>query len=199
LLGGSKLEKKFRTPLNKKDISDLKVGDTIFISGILITARDAAHKRMLQYLKEGRKIPVEFTNLPLFHCGPLVKNVRNKWKVIAAGPTTSIRMEPYESEIIKELSVRLIIGKGGIGKKTKKAMKNFGAAYGTFTGGAAVIAASKIIEVKKVEWLDLGLPEALWVLKVKDFGPLLITIDTNENDFYEKVMVKAKENVKKGF
>jgi fumarate hydratase subunit beta len=142
---------------------------------------------MLQYLKEKKKLPVKFEGLPLFHCGPLVKKDNNEWTVLAAGPTTSMRMELFEAEVIKKLGIRLIIGKGGMGERTRKAMRECGAAYGAFTGGAAVLAAQRIKRVKDVKWLDLGTPEALWVFEVERFGPLIICLDSHGNSLFENV------------
>jgi fumarate hydratase subunit beta len=182
-----------RTPLSEETIRRLNVGDIVFVTGTLVTARDAAHKRMLQYLEEKRPLPVDLHGLPLFHCGPLVRNAGGEWVVLAAGPTTSMRMEPSESEVIKNFGVRLIIGKGGMGEETKKTMTEFGAAYGMFTGGAAVLAADKIKRVKQVEWLDLGMPEALWVFEVETFGPLIIAMDAYGNNLFENVQSAAEK------
>lgn len=182
-----------RTPLTEKDIRRLKVGDIAYITGTLITARDAAHKRILKLLKRKEKLPVSFKGAALFHCGPLVRKTNGEWSVLAAGPTTSMRMEPFEHEIIKKLGVRLVIGKGGMGEKTRKVMNEFGAAYGAFTGGAAVLAAQRIRKVKRVEWLDLGIPEAVWVLEVEGFGPLVIAMDSHGNSLFEKVQREAEK------
>jgi fumarate hydratase subunit beta len=180
-------EIELKTPILKEDARRLRVGDLVYVTGTLVTARDAAHKRMLQYLKEEKKLPVKFCGLPLFHCGPLVEKTNNEWTVLAAGPTTSMRMELFEAEVIKKLGVRLIIGKGGMGEKTKKAMMECVAVYGAFTGGAAVLAAQRIKKVKDTKWLDLGVTEALWVFEVERFGPLIISIDSHGNSLFEKV------------
>ena len=131
--------------------------------------------------------------LAVFHCGPIVKQVDNGWRVIAAGPTTSARMEPFEDEFIKNFKVRMVVGKGGMGKRTVDAMNNVGAIYGAFTGGAAVLAAKAIKEVKGVEWSDLGMPEAMWILQVEDFGPLTVAVDAHGNNLYEAIQTKADQ------
>ena len=118
----------------------------------------------------------------------------NKWTAIAAGPTTSTRMEPFEAEFIEKLKVRVIIGKGGMGEKTADAMAKYGAVYCAFTGGAAVLAAKTIKRVRSVEWLDLGAPEALWVFEVEEFGPLLVAIDSRGNNLFKNVAEKAEAN-----
>ena len=177
---------RLKTPLSEKDICRLRVGDIIYLTGRLITARDLAHKRIHQYLRENRKLPFNLNDLALFHCGPIVKKVDDEWTVVAAGPTTSMRMEPFEHEVIEKLGVRLIIGKGGMGEKTRKAMMKYGAAYGVFTGGAAVLAAKHIKRVLDVKWMDLGTPEAVWTFEVEDFGPLIIAMDSHGESLFEK-------------
>jgi fumarate hydratase subunit beta len=150
---------------------------------------------MIQYLQEGRKLPFTFDGLPLYHCGPLVKKTKSDWTVLAAGPTTSMRMEPFEEVVIRKLGVRLVIGKGGMGQKTAGAMKESGAVYGAFTGGVAVLAAKHIKKVNGVQWLDLGLPEAVWSFEVDNFGPLIVCMDSNGSNLYAKVKTDA-ENIK---
>jgi fumarate hydratase subunit beta len=190
------LEKiELKTPIGEGDARRLRVGDVIYVSGTLVTARDAAHKRIIQYLKVGRKLPFTFNGLPLYHCGPLVKKTDNEWTVLAAGPTTSMRMEPFEDVIIRRLGVHLVIGKGGMGEKTGKAMKESGAVYGAFTGGAAVLASKQIKKVKSVQWLGLGMLEAVWSFEVDNFGPLIVCMDSYGNNLYAKVKADA-ENVK---
>ncbi len=140
-----------------------------------------------------------FDGLPLYHCGPLVKRTNNEWTVLAAGPTTSMRMEAFEDEVIKNFGVRLVIGKGGMGEKTSMAMKEHGAVYGAFTGGAAVLASRLIKKVKNVEWLDLGVPEAVWTFEVDKFGPLIVCMDSHGNNLYFKVRTEAENNKPKIF
>jgi fumarate hydratase subunit beta len=182
-----------RTPLNEEEVRRLRVGDIVYVTGTVVTARDAAHKRIIQHLRQEKELPVRLSGLALYHCGPLVRKVDREWKVLAAGPTTSMRMEPFEDEVIKNLGVRLVIGKGGMGEKTLKAMKELGAAYGVFTGGAGVLAARRIKRVKHVEWLDLGIPDAVWVFEVDAFGPLIIGIDAHGNSVFDRVLHEAEE------
>ena len=184
-------------PFSENDVRKLKIGDLIYLTGLIITARDAAHKRLLTLLRKGEGLPVNFEGFPLYHCGPVARKVGDKWTILAAGPTTSMRMEPYESEIIRKLGIRMVIGKGGMGDQTVKAMAEFGAVYGSFTGGAAALAAKCVTNVKKVFWLDLSMPEALWVLEVKNFGPIIITIDSLGNNLYEKVLKEAYNKYRK--
>jgi fumarate hydratase subunit beta len=129
--------------------------------------------------------------LAVFHCGPIVEKADGGWSVVAAGPTTSSRMDMFEDEFIKNFKVRVVVGKGGMGKKTADAMKRYGAVYGALTGGAAVLAAEAIKHVKGVEWSDLGMPEAMWILEVEDFGPLTVAIDTKGNNLFEAIQTKV--------
>jgi len=185
---------KLKTPISEADVRKLKVNDVIYISGIIFTARDQAHRRALELHKEGEKPPIDMTGLAVFHCGPIVKKEDDKWIVVAAGPTTSTRMDLFEDEFIKNFKVRVVIGKGGMGKKTTDAMKQYGAVYGAFTGGAAVLAAKAVKNVKSVEWFDLGMPEALWIFEVEDFGPLTVAIDAHGNNLFEDIQKRVEEN-----
>ncbi len=185
---------KLTTPISEGDVRKLEVNDTLFISGTMITARDAAHRRALEFHKEGKKLPIDLQGLAVFHCGPIVKKKDDKWIIVAAGPTTSTRMDMFEDELIKNFKVRVVIGKGGMGKRTTDAMKKYGAVYGAFTGGAAVLAAKAVKNVRTVEWYDLGMPEAMWILEVEDFGPLTVAIDAHGNNLFENVMKNVEES-----
>jgi len=186
---------KLKTPIDEKEVRKIKVEDILYISGTAITGRDEAHIRALEFLEHGKKMPLDFKGLVLYHCGPLVKKGDGEWSVVAAGPTTSMRMESLEAQFIEKFRPSVIVGKGGMGKKTAEAAKKFGAVYCDFTGGAAVLAANAIEEVLGVEWLDLGMPEALWVLKIREFGPLVVTIDSNGNNFHDDLTreIEAKK------
>lgn len=188
---------KLKTPISEEDVRKLKVNDVIYVTGTMITARDSAHKRALGFFKEGKEIPINLEGLAVFHCGPIVKKEDDKWTVVAAGPTTSTRMDLFEDEFIKAFKVRVVIGKGGMGRRTTEGMKKYGAVYGAFTGGAAVLAAKAIKNVRSVEWFDLGMPEALWILNVEDFGPLIVAIDTHGNNVFEDVQKQVEGNRQK--
>ena len=188
---------KLKTPIAEEDIRKLKANDVLYVTGTMITARDAAHRRALEFHKEKRTLPIDLQGLAVFHCGPIVKKKEDRWTIVAAGPTTSTRMEIFEDEFIKNFKVRVVIGKGGMGKRTTDAMKKYGAVYGAFTGGAAVLAAKAVKNVKSVEWYDLGMPEAMWILEVEEFGPLAIAIDSHGNNLLEDVKRKVEENKQK--
>jgi fumarate hydratase subunit beta len=188
---------KFKTPISEEDIRKLKVNDVLYVTGTIVTARDQAHKRALDYFKQGKPLPISLEGLAVFHCGPLVSKEGEKWITVGAGPTTSTRMDIFEDELIKNFKVRVVIGKGGMGKKTTDAMAKYGAVYGAFTGGAAILAAKAIKNVKSVEWLDLGTPEALWIFEVEEFGPLAVAIDSHGNNIFMDIQKKVEENKQK--
>lgn len=185
---------KLKTPISEEEIRKLKVNDVLYITGTIVTARDQAHRRALEYFKEGKPLPINLEGSAVFHCGPVVSKEAEKWVAVAAGPTTSTRMDIFEDEFIKNFKVRVIIGKGGMGQKTTDAMAKYGAVYGAFTGGAAILAAKAIKNVKGVEWLDLGMPEALWIFEVEEFGPLAIAIDSHGNNLFADVQKKVEKN-----
>ena len=186
------MEYRLNLPVGREEIERIKAGDIIYVNGIVVTARDEAHERALEYFREGKSLPVDFSRVAVYHCGPVMKK-NEEWHVIAAGPTTSRRMELFEYDFIKNFGTRIIVGKGGMGEKTAKACREYGAIYAAFTGGAAVLAANAIKKVKGVEWLDLGMPEALWIFEVENFGPLVVTIDAHGNNLTEEIKNKAME------
>lgn len=155
------MEKHLHTPIGDRDIKELSYGDVVYISGEIVTARDKAHAKLV------KEEPPEGLNLNvIYHAGPLVKKIDKETKVLSCGPTTSSRMQEYIGHIEKKYKTKVFIGKGKL--KTEKSV------FLLFTGGCGVLAASKIVRVKKVYWKKLGLPEALWVLEVQKFGPLVV-------------------------
>jgi fumarate hydratase subunit beta len=190
------LEHYLTTPISESQIRKLKAGDLVYVSGIIITARDEAHLKALELHDKGRAPPVSFTGRGVYHCGPIMKKNDNRnWTVIAAGPTTSARMEIFQDKFIEAFKPAIIIGKGGMGERTSEACKQYGCVYGAFTGGAALLAAQGITEVEDVFWLDeLGMPECLWVYKVDNFGPIIVTIDTHGKNLTADVARKINEN-----
>jgi len=188
---------KLKTPIWEEEIRKLKVNDVLYVTGTIVTARDQAHRRALEYYSQGKPLPLNLEGLAVFHCGPVVSKEGEKWIAVAAGPTTSTRMDIFEDEFIKNFKVRVVIGKGGMGKKTTDAMAKYGAVYGAFTGGAAILAAKAIKNVKSVEWLDLGTPEAMWIFEVEAFGPLAVAIDSHGNNLFMDVAKNVEENKKK--
>jgi fumarate hydratase subunit beta len=186
---------RLKTPLSTEEVAKLRVGDTVYVSGVVVAARDAAHKRMLEYIERGEKLPVDLRGGVVYHVGPVVRKTERGWEVISAGPTTSARMEAFESDVIEKLGVKLVVGKGGMGKRTAEAMKKHVAAYAIFTGGAGVLAAKAIKRVVDVHWLDLGMAEAMWVFEVEDFGPLTVMIDPTGRNYYDELREEARRKV----
>ncbi|MEB3807026.1 MAG: FumA C-terminus/TtdB family hydratase beta subunit [Desulfurococcales archaeon] len=188
-----------RTPLSDEDVEKLRIGDIVYVTGIMVTARDEAHKEILETIERGEKLPIDLKGLVLYHCGPVVrKKPDGSWEVVAAGPTTSMRMESVEAEFIEKTGVKMIVGKGGMGPRTAEAMKKHKAVYAVFTGGAGALAADRIKRVVDVYWLDkLGIPEAVWVFEVENFGPLIVTIDSTGKNYYEERLKKVRENAEK--
>jgi fumarate hydratase subunit beta len=185
---------KLKTPISEQDIRKLNVNDVLYVTGTIVTARDQAHRRALEHFKEGKALPLNLEGLAVFHCGPVMSKQGDKWIAIAAGPTTSTRMDIFEDEFIKNFKVRVVIGKGGMGKRTTDAMAKYGAVYGAFTGGAAILAARAIKNVRTVEWFDLGMPEAMWVFEAEEFGPLAVAIDSHGNNLFTDVQKNVEAN-----
>ena len=191
------MAKRLKTPLSEDDARGLKVGETVYLDGVVYTGRDEVHIHALEYLEKGKKVPVDFKGSALFHCGPIMRKVGEKWEVVAAGPTTSSRMNSLEPQFIEKFRPGAIIGKGGMSQPTIDAMKEFGCVYLAITGGAAVLAAKGIKEVKGVEWYELGMPEAIWIMDADNFGPLTVAIDSHGNSLFMDVGAKVKENEQK--
>jgi tartrate/fumarate subfamily iron-sulfur-dependent hydro-lyase beta chain len=191
------MEYHLKTPIPEKEVRKLKAGDVVYVTGTVITARDEAHLKALELHSKGKNLPVSFKGNGVFHCGPIMKkDEKGDWQVVAAGPTTSDRMEIFQDNFIEAFRPSIIIGKGGMGGRTAKACKEFGCVYGAFTGGAALLAARGIKEVKDVFWLEeLGMPECLWVYEVDNFGPMIITIDTHGRNLTAEVGERVKEKM----
>lgn len=191
------MEFKMNLPLSEGDVRKLSLGDIVYLNGTMYIARDAGHMRILEYERNGKDLPADLRGSALFHCGPIMRKKGERWELVAAGPTTSSRMNPLEPPVIEKFGIRAVIGKGGMDRSTAGAMEEHGCVYLAITGGAAVLAAKGVREVKGVHWLDLGMPEALWVLEVEDFGPLIVAIDAHGNSLYERVEQEVKSRLPK--
>lgn len=189
------MEYHLQTPLEIEDIKKLNIGDIVYISGKILTARDEAHARILEMDEKQEELPFSLEGAVIYHCGPLMQQTEGGWKVISAGPTTSGRMSKMTPPLLKAHGVRAIIGKGGM-KGVTDALKDR-CVYLAYTGGCAALAAELIKEVKTVHWLDLGMPEAVWVLRVEEFGPLIVGIDSKGKDIFSEVREKAQEQLEK--
>lgn len=174
-------EKLLKAPITEEQIRALNVGDVVMISGEMYTGRDAVHSHLMKH-----DPPVDLNGSVLYHCGPVVLKDNGDYKITAAGPTTSIREEPYQGDIIKRYGVRAVMGKGGMGKRTLDAMKEAGAVYLNAIGGAAQYYARCIEQVLDVNLLEFGIPEAMWHLRVKDF-PAIVTMDAHGNSLHADV------------
>ena len=183
--------KSLTTPISDEAIRDLKVGDSVALSGMMVTGRDAAHKWMMEtFIKKTRapqgddlQVYEELKKLlngsVIYHCGPVVSGLDTKdYKFLAAGPTTSIREEPYQADVMKHFNVKGVIGKGGMGAKTLKGCQETPGVYLHAIGGAASFLAQTVVKVHGVFKMEFGVPEAMWVIEVKDF-PVVVTMDSH--------------------
>jgi fumarate hydratase, class I len=175
------LEVAIATPLEERTIRSLKVGDVVLVSGRMFTGRDAVHAHLMKH-----DPPVDLRGAALYHCGPVVQKVGDGWRVTAAGPTTSIREEPYQADVLRRYGVRAVIGTGGMGAKTLAALQETGAVYLNAVGGAAQFYARTIEAVEGVSLLEFGTPEALWHLRVKGF-PAIVTMDAHGNSLHKDI------------
>lgn len=183
---------KLTTPISEEEIRKLKVGDTVLLSGTIVTGRDEAHKLMIEekpeFIREYLKESV------IYHCGPVVKKTEEgKWEFVSAGPTTSAREEPYQADVVCEYNLRGVIGKGGMGDKTTAGLQKCGAVYFHAVGGAGTLIANAVKEVKTVFKLEeFGTPEAFWVIVVEDF-PLVVTMDSHGGSLHKEIKEKSQE------
>jgi fumarate hydratase subunit beta len=182
-------------PISEDDIRSLKLGDEVSLNGIILTGRDAAHTWLLE---EKRKDVSELLQgSVIYHCGPVVKKDNDEWSFVAAGPTTSIREEPYQADVIKKYGIRGVIGKGGMGDKTSAGLQKSGAVYLHAIGGAASLIAKSVIKVHDVFMLEeFGVPEALWVIEVKDFK-CIVTMDASGNSLHKKIKNESAKQAEK--
>ena len=188
------MKKILTTPIKSEDLENLTIGDVVYLTGHIVTCRDVAHRRLIELKRE---LPVDLEGGAIFHAGPIVRKLDDgKFEMVSIGPTTSMRMEKFEKEFIKQTGVKLVVGKGGMGPETVEACQEHKAVHAIFPGGCAVLAATQVEEIERAEWQDLGMPETLWVSRVKEFGPLIISIDTKGNNLIAEN--KVRFNAKKG-
>jgi len=200
--------KELTIPISPETIRELHTGDTVALTGILATGRDAVHKWMIDtFIRNTRqpegddqdvyeKIKPIFKESLIYHCGPVVAGLdTGDYKFVAAGPTTSIREEPYQSEVMHHFDMRGVIGKGGMGAKTLQACQDVPAVYFHAIGGAATLIAESVEEVIGVYKLDFGVPEAIWVLKVKEF-PVVVTMDSHGKSIHAEVEEASRAKLK---
>jgi len=180
------------TPFNEDEIRKLKVGDIVSISGTIYTGRDKFHK----YVSEGNTVPINLKNSAIYHCGPvIIKDNNGEWLVRAAGPTTSIREEPYMADVVERTGIHCIIGKGGMKESTLKACQEFGAVYLQAIGGAASLLASYIKKVPNVYLLEeFGPAEAVWQFEVEGFE-VIVTMDSHMQSLHDQVEENSKQKL----
>ncbi len=178
-------------PFTEKKIRSLRVGDRVEITGMIYTGRDAVHK----YLHDGGRPPVDLTDSIIYHCGPVVVQEGGKWVVKAAGPTTSIREEPYQGPLMEQYKIRAVIGKGGMGPKTLEYCQKVGGVYLHAIGGAAQVLAERVVEVPDVHFLEkFGSPEAIWEFRVERF-PVVVTMDSHGKSLHAQVLADSEKNL----
>ena len=189
------MKKILTTPISADDLTNIRVGDVIYLTGTLVTCRDVCHRRLIE-LK--RPIPYDLRGKDICHAGPIVRKNEDKWEMVSIGPTTSMRMETFEKEFIEQTGVRLIGGKGGMGPLTEEGFNQHKALHVIYPAGCAVLAATQVEEIEEVHWTELGMPESLWVCRVKEFGPLIVSIDTHGNNLIaenKKIFAERREPI----
>lgn len=196
---------KLTMPISDEEIRELKIGDSVLLNGIMVTGRDAVHKWMIDTFIEKKCVPERndeevyekikpiLEGGVIYHCGPVVAGLdTGDYKFVAAGPTTSIREEPYQGAVMKHFNMKGVIGKGGMGEKTLQACRDIPCVYFHAIGGAATLIAQSVKKVLKVHKLEFGVPEAIWVMDVEDF-PVVVTMDSHGNSIHVNVEKKSKE------
>ncbi len=168
------------TPLSRDDVCGLRAGDFVTINGRIITARSKAYARILA----GGKLPIDLEGGVVYHTGPIVKKIATVWKIVSAGSTNSSLMDSMQVEFVRQTRARALVGKGGVREDVAEHLSRMGCVYLAFTGGAGVLAAKHIQKVEDVFLEDLGTADAMWLLQVSDFGPMVVAIDTKGKNLY---------------
>jgi fumarate hydratase subunit beta len=184
-------------PLTKEDALLLKIGDMVLINGQIVTGRDRLHRFLFNEKPNKKKIPFNLEGAILYHCGPIIKKLGKGFELVAGGPTTSIRVEMYEHQIISGYGLRGIMGKGGMGKLTLNALKKNGCVYFHTIGGAAVYLADRVkrvVDVWKLE--EFGMTEAMWVFDVEEF-PAIVTMDAHGRSLHEEIEKRSYKELRK--
>jgi fumarate hydratase class I len=197
-------QKRISIPISDEDIQSLTIGDAVLLSGVMVTGRDTVHKWLKESFIE-KSVPVSEADQAsylelkdilragvIYHCGPVVSGLEDKnYRFVAAGPTTSIREEVYQGDVMRHFNMKAVIGKGGMGAKTLEACHDVPAVYFHAIGGAASLIAESVKEVIGVFKLDFGVPEAIWVIRVEDF-PVVVTMDSHNNSLHDTVQQESK-------
>jgi len=185
---------KLRLPASEDALRALRIGDEVLISGTVVTARDMAHKYMVEKRPESLRDILE--GALIYHCGPIMVREGEGWRIVSAGPTTSSREEPYQADVLENYRLGGVIGKGGMGEKTSAALKKCGAVYFHAVGGAGTLLAKRVKKVREVRMLEeFGVPEAFWVLEVEDF-PVVVTMDSVGGSLHREVLEASAQKRK---
>jgi len=183
------------TPLPESEMRKLVVGDVVYLSGHIFTARDMAHLKIRGLLESCQPLPKDFQGAAVFHAGPVaLKNEDGSWRLNVIGPTTSIRMEPY-AEMVGQLGVKAVIGKGGMAESTIRACERYGYVYLQAAPGCAAKLAQGVERIHDVTWFELGMPETVWDLQTKEFGPLVVGMDTHGSSIYANLKKQAIKKI----
>jgi len=179
--------KRLNLPLSAGDVAGLRAGDMILLNGKIVTGRDRVHKYLVEQKPKKEDLPFDLAGTVLYHCGPVMKKTESGYQVIAAGPTTSMRVEMYEADVIRQYGLGGVMGKGGMGEKTRKALQEAGSVYLQTIGGAAVYLADRIVKtIDSWKLEDFGTTEAMWIFEVKDF-PAIVTMDSHGNSTHREI------------
>jgi len=184
-------ELQLKTPLDADEVAGLRVGDVVGLSGTIFTARDMAHIRIMGLLSRGERLPEDFAGAALYHAGPVMRREGEVWHNVVIGPTTSMRMEPFSEAVLGRLGARALIGKGGMGEGTRAALRKHGGVYLAAPPGCAAVQAEAVRAVRRVHWLELGMPEAIWVMDVENWGPLVVGMDSVGGSVFKDVRESA--------
>ena len=198
-------EHRLTLPFSPEQARELNCGDTVYLSGVVHTMRDMGHRRAVDMLARGERLPFDLRDGAIWHCGPIVRKVvpanatpspaQERWEVLSAGPTTSSRFNQLGPQLMRSLGVRCIVGKGIMGAEAIRTMQEIGGCFLNATGGCGALYAGQIEEVVNVFWTELGLPEAVWVLQVKELGPLVVGIDARGNSLFGKIGAQMRANL----
>ncbi len=182
------------TPIAAEEVRKLRIGDEVYLSGTMFTARDIGLKKMAAFLKGKKRWPFSLKDSALMYAGPLIVRDEEGFRLIANSPGTSARM-PSPAAIIKNSGIRLIVGKGGMAEEAVPALKSAGCVYLSFPGGCGAMTVAQTEAIEAGYWPDLGLPDRVWKMRVRNLGPLLVTIDARGNDHYAKVKREVRRNI----
>lgn len=185
------------TPLSREALLSLRAGELVALSGRVVVARDRAHARLIELHERSLPPPVELSGAAILHAGPVAIERACGWRVLSIGPTTSARFEALAVEVARRFRVGALVGKGGLSPGGAAGLRKAGSVYLAYPGGAGALAAKSVVKVVEVHWLDLGTPEALWVLEVSRLAPLLVAIDLHGRNLYEEVARRAEEELKR--